>query len=44
VLDDALAEHANNERLFVKLFAQKQKIIEMMQNGKLDALKYKKLQ
>ncbi len=32
-LEHALNEHQNNEALFMKIFAQKQKIIDMMRNG-----------
>jgi hypothetical protein len=44
VLDDALLEHNEDDDLFLKLFAQKQKIIDMAKNGELDAKKYLKLQ
>lgn len=44
VLDESLTEYAQNDKLFLKLFAQKQKIIDMMQSGKISAEKYKKLQ
>lgn len=44
VLDDTLADCKNNDKLYIKVFSQKQKILDLMKDGKLDATKYKKLQ
>jgi len=44
VLDDALLEHSEDDELFIRLFNQKQKIIDMEKNGELDGKKYLKMQ
>ena len=44
VIENAILANEKKDSLFIKLFTQKKKIIDMMSNGQLDAEKYKKLQ
>lgn len=44
VLDNTLLMQGDNDKVFLKVFAQKLKLVDLYKNGKLDAKKYKALQ
>jgi hypothetical protein len=42
-LDKLISEHKANPTLFSAIFEQKESILQLLQTGKIDANKYKKL-